>query len=177
VGSSFAIRQLPKRKAMKTILIPSDFSVQSLDFVEHLLRKFQPERVNLLLFHLFELPDSITELLLLGREQKDFPGIRYEFLYRCRQLELAHRKQLEAIRTKCFYGNTLAIFRNFLEGHQVDLIAHPANTPFRKLGKASLDPGPFIDKCGKEVLVLTPPLENEADTFSWQVNLLLNPIV
>jgi hypothetical protein len=153
-------------KAMRNILIPSDFSVDSLDCVGLLLHRFRHERLNVLLFHGVWFPDSITELLMLA-ERKEDEFISEAFRNRCQQLIEEHESRLHTIRVRYFYGNTVAVFKNFLDAHDIDLIAYPRNYQFRQLFKNSLNPSHLIDKCGMDVLILPSERQQEPKAYAW----------
>lgn len=163
---------------MKNILIPSDFSLQSLDCIPSLTERFKHDRLNISLVHVFLLTDSVTELMLLSRRNRDYEHVSLQFWNRCVELEHTYRKHINSIRVKCFYGCTVAVFRNYLEGHGIDLIVYPEQYQFRKLCKESLDPAKLIARCGWEVLVLnqeTPATESrhfsQEKEFSYSLSL------
>jgi hypothetical protein len=140
---------------MKNILIPSDFSIKSLDYINDLLYTYRNEQMNIVLVHVFLMSDSITELMLLSRRRKEYDFISPEFWNRCKQLEYEHWPQINSIRVECFYGSTVAVFKNFLEGQKIDEIVYPQHYQFRKLSKMSLDPARLIARSGLEVKLLT----------------------
>jgi hypothetical protein len=152
-------------KAMKNILVPSDFSESSLACVDTLLHRFKHERLNVLLFHGVWLPDSITELLLLA-ERKEEEDMSETFRNCCQHLVEEHQPQLHTIRARYFYGSTVAVFKNFLDAHDIDLIAYPRNYRFRQLFKHSLNPSHLIDKCGMDVLILPSERQQEAEGYA-----------
>jgi len=164
---------------MKNILIPSDFSVQSLACIKHLPAQFSDDRISILLVHVFLLTDSINDLMLLSRRNKDYDHISPAFRNRCMELEREYRERIHSIRVECFYGCTAAVFRNYLEGHRIDRIVYPQHYQFRKLGKESVDPARLIANCGWAVQVLdqeiwaveeAPPFSREKD---WSYSLSL----
>jgi hypothetical protein len=159
---------------MKNILVPSDFSIKSLHIVEQLLDQFHGEQLNIMLFHQFQLPDSITELIMFGREQKEYDYVSEAFWQACHRLRQQYQPHIQVVRPKCFYGNTFSVFQNFLEGYLIDLIVYPADYEFRKLSKDSIDPDPWINKCGKDVLVLAPQQRKTVETLIWEESLSLN---
>jgi hypothetical protein len=159
---------------MKNILIPSDFNVKSLQIVEPLLDQFPGEQLNIMLFHQFQLPDSITELIMFGREQKEYDYVSDAFWQACHLLRQQHQPQIQIVRPKCFYGNTFSVFMNFLEGYHIDLIVYPADYEFRKLSNDSVNPDTWIRKCGKKVLVLAPQQKESIETHIWEESLSFN---
>lgn len=153
---------------MKNILIPSDFSIQSLDCIKELLSKFKDDRLTIVFIHVFLLTDSISELMLLSRRRKEYDYVSRQFWDQCKKLEREHCTRIHSIQVKCFYGSTVAVFKNFLEGHGIDLIVYPAHYQFRKLSKRSVDPTEFIAKCGREVMKLSGEVPaKEVRLFTW----------
>lgn len=140
---------------MKNILIPSDFTVQSLNYLASLLPQVASERLNILLVHAFAMPDSLVDLMLLSRRNEENEYVSAEFQKHCQQWEKAHRDRIHSIRVKCFYGSTKALFKNFLEGHRIDLIAYPKQYPYKNLCKTSVDLTKLIEKSERKVILLT----------------------
>ena len=140
---------------MKNLLIPSDFSTKSLDCIKDLLYTYRNEKINILLVHVFLMSDSISDLMLLSRRRKEYDFISPEFWNHCKQLEYEHWPQINSIRVECFYGSTVAVFKHFLEGQNIDVIVYPQHYQFRKLSKMSLDPARLIARSGLEVKLLT----------------------
>jgi hypothetical protein len=137
---------------MKNILIPTDFSIESLRCIEPLTRKFRNERLNILFVHLFCISDSLLDVLKFSRRNKDYDYIHEEFWTQCNRLEKKHALRITSIRVKYFYGGTMAVFKNLLEANNIDVVVYPENYHFKKLSNKSLDPSQFIEKCGKEVV-------------------------
>lgn len=157
---------------MKNILIPCDFSLSSLDCMEALVHKFKFERINITFIHVFLLSDSITDLMLLSRRRKEDSYISDEFWNQCKQLEKRYWHQVNTIKVACFYGNTVAVFKNYLESHHINLIVYPQNYQFRMLCKGSFDPARLIARSGREVLRLTEDIKRkEAKSFQWVKNM------
>ncbi|HEY0610546.1 MAG TPA: hypothetical protein VGD35_12840, partial [Chitinophaga sp.] len=64
---------------MKNILIPTDFSIRSLDLVKAAVHAGINEPMNILLVHCFKMSDNIQELMMLSRRMKDYEHISDEF--------------------------------------------------------------------------------------------------
>jgi hypothetical protein len=153
---------------MKNILIPSDFSLQSLAFMEDLMQKFGPEQLNIVFVHVFLLSNSVVDLMLLSRRRKEYSYISDQFWNQCKLFERRHRQQINSIKVECFYGSTVAIFKNYLEAHNIDLIVYPQDYQFQKLCKESFDPARLIAKSGKEILIIKPESNQQpVSRFTW----------
>ncbi|MDO1451405.1 hypothetical protein Q0590_34335 [Rhodocytophaga aerolata] len=139
---------------MKNILIPSDFSLQSLDCVEDVVQSFNSERINIVFVHVFLITSSIVDLMLLSRRRKEYSYISEQFWNECKKLENEYQKQINSIKVECFYGNTVAVFKNYLEGLKIDLIVYPQLYKYQLLCKESCDPAKLIAKSGRKVWML-----------------------
>lgn len=137
---------------MTNILIPADFTPASLDIAEQALREQTTGSINIILFHAFELPFS--EFDMLGSDYKE-PArelMNETFRQACRQLKNDYPKQLGRINVSCMNGNTNALFRNFAEANEIDLIYCPDSYTYRKIHARSLDPKNFFKKSGIPVV-------------------------
>ncbi len=136
---------------MKTILVPTDFNLKVFDCVEPLVRKFKNEELCIIFTHMFKLSDSITELLMLSKRTKEFAYVSEEFKNEMKRLKTSH-SSVKYINIEFVYGSTLNLFKNFLEGNQVDFVVEPDFLPVQKLNKASIDPMVFVKKCGLPII-------------------------
>lgn len=160
---------------MKNILIPTDFSVESLSWTKSLLNQFKQERLNIVLIHVFLISDSILDLMLLSRRSKEYEYVSNEFWQACKHVEQRYHPQINSIQVKCFYGSTVAVFKNYLAANRIDLIVCPDDYRFKKLGKASFDPYQLIKKCGLEVVSLhVGKPEKRSEKFTWVKSVPLN---
>ncbi|MEJ7558504.1 MAG: hypothetical protein WKF66_09375 [Pedobacter sp.] len=130
---------------MKTILVPTDFTQNSLDCIPSLCAQFATQKVSIVFVHMFKLSDSIGDLLMLSRRSREFENISDEFYTTCSSYK-AQLKNLEAVKIEFFYGSTMSMFRNFLENHEVDCILNPINCSCGKINKSSIDPLTLIEK-------------------------------
>lgn len=144
---------------MKNILIPTDFSIRSLDLVKAAVHAGINEPMNILLVHCFKMSDNIQELMMLSRRMKDYEHISDEFKAVCRELEERYPARINRIRVECFYGSTIAVFKNYLYGNDISLIVYDEHFRFTKVNKSSIDPLNIIKKSGCSLLPLSPGRE------------------
>lgn len=137
---------------MQTILIPTDFSLSSLDCIPDLCKQ-QNNELNLVFVHMFKLSDSMSDLLMLSRRSREYEYISDGFYQQCEVLK-SKFPQIRKISIEFFYGSTLGMFRNFLEAHEVDTVLDAANCSCSKLNKSSVDPVQLIKKCGLPALTV-----------------------
>jgi hypothetical protein len=136
---------------MKTLLIPTDFTQQSIQGIPALGRQFYPQKVNVVLVHMLKITDDIGELLMLSRRTVEYRHIPDNFYLRCRELENKYNYLINKISITFFYGSTVAVFNNFLEANEIDAIVSPHDN-YQLLFKNSIDPAVLIAKSGIEVV-------------------------
>lgn len=144
---------------MKNILIPTDFTVRSLDLVKAAVYAGINEPMNILLVNFFKMSDSIQELMMLSKRMKEYEHISDEFREVCKELEERYPARINSIRVECFYGSTIAVFKNYLYGRSISMIIYDEHYRFTKVNKSSIDPLNIIKKSGCPLLPLTPGRE------------------
>jgi len=140
---------------MKNILIPTDFNVDALACIQDLCRQHENSRIQLIFIHFFKLSDSITDLLMLSRRNKEYDYVSDEFYAACETLK-SKFPQLAAVKVDFFYGSTLGMFRNYLEAHAIDAVLDLKNCSLKPLNKMSVHPEGLIQKCGLDVVRIQP---------------------
>jgi hypothetical protein len=154
---------------MKTVLIPTDYRTESLEYIPQLLSKFYPEEVSVIMVHMMSVTDCLRELLMLSRRSAEYKHIPDDFYQQCASLKNEHAEQLNNIRLEFFYGNTTAAFKNFVEGNDVDAVLQLSGYEYRKLNKASINPAELIDRCKKLVKIDSAQLEKRPLGIKLQV--------
>lgn len=129
---------------MQNILIPTNFSVQSLDCVSSLCEQYKGSSLRLVFVHMFKISDSIADLLMLSRRNKEYSYIGADFYDTCEALK-ARYPQL-VIQIEFFYGSSMNNFNDFLETAEIDAILEPSSCIMTKLNPSSTDPLLFINK-------------------------------
>ncbi|WP_443939787.1 hypothetical protein [Pedobacter sp. MW01-1-1] len=138
---------------MKTILVPTDFSLESTQIIEAIVAQQGDEKVNIIFLHAFKLSDSITDMLMLSRRSRDYETVPDEFYERLKQSKSAHAQTINNMGIEYFYGSTVAAFKNFIEAFEVDQIAYLQDYPFKPLNKYSIDPKLLTERSGCPILV------------------------
>lgn len=117
---------------MKHVLIPTDFSIGSLQPVPAALQHFPGAPVRITLLHLLEPPDSIGELLFRAARREPAHLAGPEFRQACAVIRNRYGSRLTDLRTDIRYGSTAAYVRHLLESLEADAIAlDPAYRPGR----------------------------------------------
>jgi hypothetical protein len=155
---------------MKNILIPTDFNVDALTCINDLCRQHEDSRIQLTFIHLFKISDSITDLLMLSRRNKEYEYVSDAFYKACDELK-AKFPQIAGLKVDFFYGSTLGMFRNYLEAHGIDAVLDLKNCSLRPLNKMSVHPEGLIQKCGLNVIRIQPRVQQRSRAYATEEHL------
>jgi hypothetical protein len=140
---------------MRNILIPTDFNPSALPCISELCRQTETSEVQLIFVHLFRISDSISDLLMLSRRNREYEHVSDEFYQKCADIK-ATFSHVKSIKIEFFYGSTRRVFRNYLEMHLVDAVFDLRHCSLKPLNSLSVDPTMLIERCGLEVIKLIP---------------------
>ncbi|TDB60022.1 hypothetical protein [Arundinibacter roseus] len=132
---------------MKTILIPTDFTIESLNTVKGAFKRDSQEKVNLILLYAIGMSDSITDLLFFSKEKFIASQQSGKFAEAFQILQNTYDSQINSFRVELFSGYTQNAFANFLEANQVDEVFIPKDYTLKLQHKRSFNPLPFLKKC------------------------------
>ncbi|WP_316832225.1 hypothetical protein [Pedobacter aquatilis] len=138
---------------MKTVLIPTDFNLESTKIIESLVLN-TTEKLNIIFLHAFKLSDSITDMLMLSRRSRDYENVSDDFYQKINQYKSQFPEQINTIGIEYFYGSTVVAFKNFIEAFDVNYIAYLKNYDFKPINKYSINPKFLTERSGCEVLYL-----------------------
>lgn len=130
----------------KTILIPTDFSVTSLNALRLALEQLQDDQpINAVLMYAEWLEDSITELLFYS-PKKRVESLKSEVFEEALMiLQNRFENRIASIRIELFHGYNISAFRNFAQANQIDQVFALQDYTF-KPAKRGFDPIPLIKK-------------------------------
>ena len=131
----------------RTILIPTDFSIESLNLFKAAAQSSLPERVHIVFFHSIYLSSSIMELLFSSPKEMRESLITENFRNGCTIIRNKFASSIITDRIEFFHGGSQAAFQNFLEGNGITEVFIPKNYTFKKPSPRSFDPTPMILKC------------------------------
>lgn len=150
---------------MKTILIPTDFNLESTKVLDALLRDKPDEQINAIFVHAFKLSDCISDMLLLSRRSRDYQIVSDAFYEKLQAYRQRHAPRLTSIGIEYFYGSTTAAFRNFMEALSADCIAFPLDYQFRPINKYSLDLKGLTERISCELFIADTSTIFETETL------------
>lgn len=137
----------------KNVLVPTDFSIESLNVVKSFLGAEQGEcAYNILLVHGVRLSDSITDMLFFSRMSLIEALRPQSFEEACRVIKNKYASQVTAIRSDIFTGTTQAAFNNYLQGNRIQEIYVPSTYTLTLKDQRSFDIMPFITNCKRNII-------------------------
>jgi hypothetical protein len=135
----------------RTILIPTDFSIESLSILKPILNECpQDVKLDIILLQGVSLDNSITDLLFFSKLKVIDEHSGESFDDACKVLMNKYTNVLNSVRKDIFTGVTQAAFNNYLEANKVDEIIVP-DKPVLEKNKKCFDLKPFIDKSNVNV--------------------------
>lgn len=135
----------------KTILIPTDFTVNSLNVLKSILIQNDAKQTyNVILLHGMSLSDSIRDLLFFSKSKQIDSLTNPEFEEAYEVIRNKFDSQISSLRIDLFTGYNLSAFNNYLEGNKVEQIFISDKKPVLT-NKNSFDLSRFIEKCQVEV--------------------------
>ncbi len=132
----------------KTILIPTDFSVGSLNVLKSFLNENNngSTRYNVILLYGYHLSNSITDLLFMSKAQIIRSLTTDEFEEACDIIKNKFGVLIASVRIDLFTGFTQAAFENYIEANRIEEICISAEAWSKKTSRNNLDLTRFIKK-------------------------------
>lgn len=137
---------------MRNVLIPTDYSLASLELVEKTVQNLQDQNLNIILFHAFEIPFFASDIVGNNGKLPYRDIVTDAFRNGCKRLKEQHPKAIQSILLRHLYGNTSAVFHNFCDANDIDLIVFPEGFVFNPVHPQSVNPAPLFKKAGVPLL-------------------------
>lgn len=122
------------------ILLPTDFSIESLNVLKHYLQKSSKEAVlDVVLVHGQTLSDSISDLLFFSKYRilKELNIEHFEDAVKI--LQNKYDSKLRNVHIDIFTGHNQSAFENYLTGNRINEIILSEQLPFKPHNKKSFD--------------------------------------
>ncbi|MGY5845809.1 hypothetical protein ACW6QP_00190 [Salegentibacter sp. HM20] len=110
---------------MKNILIPTDFTVESLEILKTALREEEAEKVNITLVYGANISTSISDLLFFSKSACISKLREDDFCEALAIIENKFSEKIHHLDTDIFTGGTKSAFINFLEANQIEKVYVP----------------------------------------------------
>ncbi|WP_404361271.1 hypothetical protein [Methylotuvimicrobium sp. KM1] len=128
----------------RTILIPTDFSVKSLNLVNYTLANAGDDKLYFVLTHCRFLSDCPIDLLYYSKTELLQSLKNPEFKKACKALRQSYSADKVLIKTELFTGLNQAAFKTFIDGNQINEAVIPKRYNPRLNRQKSFNPIPFI---------------------------------
>lgn len=150
----------------KRILIPTDFSISSLNILKEFLKKDNgADRYDVLLTCGYHLSESITDLLFFSKH-KILRSLNTDaFMDAISIIRNKYDNSLNSVNVDLFSGAVQSTFDDYLEGNKIDSIVYGADSRFTRTVKRSFDLSGMIQKAKVEKIMITYK-EKEARTVA-----------
>jgi hypothetical protein len=133
----------------KKILLPTDFSIESLNLLKSVLSKSEEGcTYDIVLLHGASLSSSISELLLFSKASLLQSLSNPDFEDACNVLKNKYASQILSIRKDVFTGFTQNAFNNYLKAERFDMAYIPATYKMKFASGKSFDLVPYIKRSG-----------------------------
>ncbi len=157
----------------KTILVPTDFCVASLNTLKLALEQVEEPKVNVVLLYCEYRDDSITELLFYSPSQIIRGLLTDDFRDAVSMLTNRFENKIGQLRVELFHGHAQATFDMLLDTLNVDAIYFSKVYKLRA-AKRSFDPTPYIVNGVVPYYEVEWPSQETASEIDKLENLFLN---
>lgn len=140
---------------MKHLIIPTDFSLRSLEPLRAAVTHFAGEPLTVTLMHLLEPPTDILDGLRVAYRAEDKPAVPRAFTLALESVTAVHKDQIHAVKVGTWYGSTTVLARNLLEHLGIDAVVFDPHMPFDLPAPHSIDPRPLLRRAMPRNIVET----------------------
>lgn len=127
----------------RTILIPTDFSIESLIPVKQAALLSNYNEIDIVLMFCDLLPSSISDLLFYAPAKVIAQYSNKEFEEACSIIMNKYASKISSMRTEIFHGTSDAAFENFISGNRIDEVIFPKNYILKE-HRNGFNPLPYI---------------------------------
>lgn len=127
----------------RTILIPIDFTIESLISVKQAATLHNYSDIEIVLMFCDLLPTSIADLLFYKPAKVIEQYSNKEFEEACSIIMNKHASKISHMRIEIFHGTSDAAFDNFISGNKIDEVIFPKNYVLKE-HRNGFDPLPYI---------------------------------
>jgi hypothetical protein len=110
---------------MKKILVPTCFTLQSLNSILFALKLFKHQPCDFILLHVSELPSSITDLLMLPREEGKLEKVDVVFEQAVARMQKEYAIEINSLKIVHKYGDLGEVVKEYVQEENIDLVLYP----------------------------------------------------
>ena len=154
---------------MKRILVPTDFSVQSLQLVHEIVKRNPQQKVSIHLVHLVQIPADITELPFV-KKSRLHDQVPYKFSQAVEMLKNKYASRIAWMGLEFYYGSTATVINNIIENRKIEEVFVFADHTYGLPLKGSVNMTGLLSRCKVPVCSIQPKVNTgvpgEAQLFS-----------
>ncbi len=155
---------------MRKIIIPTDFTVASLQLIEFAVLNFPNDKLDIRLIAGYRLPDSRWAITHFSEREQLHKEFSEDFIDFKRRLEKEHKDTIGSISFEVFTGVNSFAFQNFIEQIEAEDAIVPTIKALKCTGKKWFDATNFIKKNLKNVIEV--PIEFEEEVTEKKFSLI-----
>jgi len=152
--------------AVKKVLIPTDFSVKSLNLLLEFLKQTTSDKYEVILGHGYDVSNSFSEMLFYSEHRILTKLLTREFRESCHLIENTYKSRLHKFRFSILTGNGKRYVRNYIEANKIDIVVYSKGYRMKFRSGSSFDLQPYLKDSKVEVMTIehsqkvVPELEN-----------------
>lgn len=135
----------------KTILVPTDFTMESLNLFKHVMQTTVVD-VNVIFLHCLAPSDSIIDMLFTRPDDIVQSLVTRDFKEACSIIKNRYGSHISNETVTLFRGRNHNAFMNLLDANHIDEIVIPKEYEFVKTHSRSVDPMFFIKDTGRIIV-------------------------
>nr|WP_262910480.1 universal stress protein [Pontibacter silvestris] len=106
-------------------MIPTDLTNESLGLIKFGLQVLKGEACQIILLHVIPLPDSITELLMLSRDEEKLEKVNTAFYKAIERIKKSYVVEIISLDVVHLYGDSPIKIQNYIDANNIDLVLCP----------------------------------------------------
>ncbi|WP_432411186.1 hypothetical protein [Rasiella sp. SM2506] len=150
-----------KLKKMRKILIPTDFTVESLQLVEYAILNYPDTKLDIKLIAGYKLPDTRWGITHFNEREQIRKQFTDDFEKAKRRIVLEHKNTIQTFSFELFTGVNSFAFQNFLEQIDAEYAIVPKKETLNCPNKKWFDATSYIKKNVKNVIEVPVDVSEE----------------
>lgn len=128
------------------VLIPTDFSIASLNLVKEAVEQSASDKLDIILVYGVHLSTSIHELLFFSKNKVVTELQSTEFTDACSLLKNKYHSKIRSINAELLISNNRNYVEQFLKHEKIDQIFIPTHYKLKVDSRKYFDPTPLLSK-------------------------------
>ncbi len=124
---------------MVNVVVPTDFSIPSLDIIHNVVAKYPDERINIYLIHALRSSNSISDLLFISKRLNVGNLYDQDFMDACEIIKNKYESVLARIKIEIYYGESRKYLKSFLEHRNICAVFFAKTYRFKEISAHSQD--------------------------------------